>query len=138
MLRFDATTETGPSLQFPANVDQLVDLTEYASLIAAGNASINLSAFFNRVDFDSETDSLLILVLDAQDAAGSTLAFLNANLFSDNDVGTWEAHSASLLLPTGTVQVQVRLLAWENVFNDAVAPEFDGHYVDDVELWISP
>jgi len=34
--------------------------------------------------------------------------------------------------------VRITLVAFENVFNDLVAPEFDGHYVDDVTLWVAP
>ena len=138
MLRFDGTVAAGASSQFAAAIDQTVDVTDYASLIATGTASVHLNAFFNRVDLDAETDNLLGLLLDAQDAGGSTLSSGLMTLSSDGDVATWEPLQSSLVLPLGTTQVRIQLNAFENVFPDLVAPEFDGHYIDDVEFWLSP
>jgi len=138
MLRFDVTTPTVANAEFAAAVDQVVDVTEYASLIATGNASFNISAFFNRVDLDPETDTMVGLLLSAQDAAGTALDGIFLPLLSDADVATWEPHLVSLVMPAQTTQVRIQLNALENVFNDLVSPEFDGHYVDDVEVWISP
>ena len=138
MLRFDVTTPTVANAEFAAAIDQVVDVTEYASLIATGTASFNMSAFFNRVDLDPETDDMFGLLLSAQDAAGTALEGIFLPLISDADVATWEPHVASLVMPSGTTQVRIQLNAIENIFNDLVSPEFDGHYVDDVEVWVSP
>ena len=138
MMRFDATAGTGASGQFAAAVDQTVDVTEYVSLIATGTSSIHVSAVFNRVDLDAETDNLFGLLLDAQDAAGATLGTALMTLSSDGDVGSWEPLQTNLALPAGTTQVRVQLNAFENVFADPVSPEFDGHYLDDVQVWVSP
>lgn len=138
MLRFDATNGTSASTQGAANVLQTVDVSEYAKLIQTGTATINASAFFDRVDLDAQTDTQFFLVLAAQDAGGGNLDQIFTPIFTDADVGTWENHQTSLVLPAATVQVQLQLLAFENVANDSVAPEFDGHYADDVSIWITP
>ena len=129
---------TGGSGQFAAAVDQTGDVTEYVSLIATGTSSIHVSAVFNRVDLDAETDNLFGLLLDAQDAAGATLGTALMPLSRDGDVGSWEPLQTNLALPAGTTQVRVQLNAFENVFADPVSPEFDGHYLDDVQVWVSP
>ncbi|MEE2674998.1 MAG: hypothetical protein VX466_14445 [Myxococcota bacterium] len=134
MMRFD---ETG-AVHWAASVEQAVDVTEYAGLIATGGASIHVRGVFNRVDLDPETDNLFGLRLTAQDAAGSTLDSSVTTLSSDGDVGTWEQLQTDLAMPVGTTQVLLRLGAFETVFADPVPPEFDGHYIDDVEIWISP
>ena len=138
MLRFDVTTPTVANAEFAAAIDQVVDVTEYASLIATGTASFNMSAFFNRVDLDPETDDMFGLLLSAQDAAGTALDGIFLPLISDADVATWEPHVVNLVMPAETTQVRIQLNVIENIFNDLVSPEFDGHYVDDVEVWVSP
>jgi len=138
MLRFDTTGVGGPGSDSAANLFQDVDVTEYASLIATGNANINVRGFFNRVDVDAQTDTQFLFVILARDAGGTNLANIFAPYFTDADPGTWEQHQTTLALPVGTVAVRITLVAFENVFNDLVAPEFDGHYVDDVTLWVAP
>jgi hypothetical protein len=56
---------------------------------------------------------------------------------SDNDTTTWETLSAELLLPTGTDFVGLHIAAGEDVFNDPVSPEFDGHFADAVTFSVS-
>ena len=138
MLRFDTTGAGGPSTDTACNLAQEVDVTEYASLIATGTASVNVRGQVNRVDVDAETDTQFLFVVLAKDAGGTNLANVFAPIFTDADTGTWETLQTSLVLPVGTVSVATTLVAFEDVFDDVVAPEFDGHYLDDLEIWISP
>jgi hypothetical protein len=41
---------------------------------------------------------------------------------------------AQTALPPGTTYLLVEIYAFEDVRNDAVLPEFDGHYADDISL----
>jgi hypothetical protein len=138
MLRFDGTEAGGASSDFRGSVDQTLDMTDYAKLIATGTASIQANAAFNRVDADAGTDTLCLLILEALDAGGGLLQQEFALIVTDGNAGTWETANTSLLIPAGTAQVRIEVAAWENVANDLVDPEFDGHYVDDVNISFSP
>lgn len=129
-----------------SSVAQLVDLSPYAGLIATGNARINAAAFFNRVDLDAQTDTQFFLTITAYTGLPANfpatksvfLARAQMSVITDDDLATWELLSASLNLPVGTDYVDVRLIAFENVFGDSTLPEFDGHYADDVFVSIVP
>jgi hypothetical protein len=138
MMRFDTTMPAGPSADKAVNVTQDVDVTEYASLIATGTATYNISAEVNRVDVDAETDTQFLYILSAKDAGGGGLGLVFLPFFSDANPATWETHSGSLPLPVGTVTVTTVIVSFENVFDDVVAPEFDGHYIDDLKVWVAP
>ena len=56
---------------------------------------------------------------------------------SDASVSTWETITNTLTLVAGTTHLLVDVYANENVENDAVAPEFAGHYVDGVTLTLT-
>ena len=58
-------------------------------------------------------------------------------LYSDGDTGTWEEAVVEMLLPADTDFLAVELAANENVHNDLVPPEFDGHYADVAVVTIS-
>jgi len=49
----------------------------------------------------------------------------------------WQQASLQLVLPPLTRVVLVEIYAYEDVLNDAQAPEFDGHYADDVVLTLT-
>jgi hypothetical protein len=138
MLRFDATEGALPGSQAAATVQQTVDVTEYAKLIATGNATFHASAFLNRVAGDAGTDTQFSIILLALDGGGTLLASAFVPFFSDADPGTWEQHQASVALPALTASVRVLVSGVENVENDLVLPELDGHYADDVSTWIAP
>lgn len=129
------------------DVWQLVDMTPFEIAINSGWAVASLSAYFNRVLGDCQTDTAFAIVIAA--FAGSTsgwvgrfdsgdyLACTTAELFSDGCPSTWQPLSVDLPIPVGTKFLAVDILAQENIFNDAVAPEFDGHFADAVSLEIT-
>jgi hypothetical protein len=56
-------------------------------------------------------------------------------IVSDGDPSTWQrAQVDSYRLLPGTDFLMLKISANENVFNDEVNPEFDGHYADHVQL----
>jgi hypothetical protein len=150
MLRFDATGNSADPLLTAAQIYQTIDVSGYSAEIAQGIAQADVSAFFNRVTGDAQTDtSFAVHVYAFAGEPGSLLTQLINSTYldvagggvgTDGDPLTWEIASASLLLPTGTDFLAARLTASENVFNDGSHPEFDGHYVDMVsaEMVIIP
>ena len=138
MLRFDATDGPNPSTLGASQLTNVVDVSEYANLINGGNVTAEVTAWFNRVDFDAETDSQFFILVRALDAGGTALDSALVGILTDANLGTWEQNQASVVLPAGTISVEARLLAFENIMNDDVAPEFDGHYADDVQLRLLP
>jgi len=137
MLRFEATDGTAAT-SVGSNVLQVVDVSDHAGSIDLATSTFGVSGFFNRVAGDAQTDTFFVLVLRARDAADVELGNAISPYVSDGDTATWEEHSTSLALPVGTRSVQVEIVAFENVFNDAAYPEFDGHYADDVSVSFTP
>ncbi len=146
MLRFDATGNSADPILSAAQVYQTFDVSTYAADIAQGIAQADVSAFFNRVNGDAQTDTSFAVhvyafagapgSLQTQLINGSYLDVAGGGLGTDGDPSTWEMASGHLLLPSGTDFLAVRLTASENVFNDGTHPEFDGHYADMVSAEI--
>lgn len=59
-------------------------------------------------------------------------------MFSDSDPLTWEKCSISTTLPSETDYLAIWVNITGNIFNDYSAPEFDGHFADQVSLTIVP
>lgn len=148
MLRFDATGNSVDALLNTSQVYQLVDVSLHSTLISSGSAIANLTAWFNRVDFDSQTDtgfSVSIFALSG-DPSGFQAQLVNATyldrqsggLASDADPASWEPAFATMAIPSATDYLAIQLTASENVVNDGTVPEFDGHYADSVSLEIIP
>jgi hypothetical protein len=144
MLRFLATRPLPPGRESTGcEVYQLVDLTAYRELISAGFAAIRLSAQFNRVPGDEQTDDrfgLSLFVLDTPTGVAdpSTLPRLRSVILVDADPATWESHSLTWTLPPSAVAIYAMVEASENRFNDLLTSEFDGHYADAVALDVFP
>ena len=144
MLRFDASGNTASPILGSCDVHQLLDVSAFSVAITAGLATANASVWYNRVDGDDQTDTrfkLTIYALAGSPASyqtqlinGSWLDSSSGALNTDGNVETWEQANASLLLPVGTDFVGLRIMALENISNDGVEPEFDGHYVDSTSL----
>jgi hypothetical protein len=121
---------------------QHIDMAPMASSIALGQAVLSVSAMFNRVEGDAQTDTMFGLRVKARSGNISSYSELGSAvnfLFSDSNIATWEPLAVTgYTLPTGTTWVQLELFASENVFNDTTGVEFDGHFADAVSLNVVP
>lgn len=149
MLQFVYSTPDGPRPPYKSSdVYQIVDLSDYADLIASGDAVVTMSAWFNRVAGDAQTDSAFSFYLTAHAGDPSTyqtqlvnhtmLDYRYPSFLSDADPATWENIERSMPLPTATDFVAVRLTAVENIFDDEVGCEYDGHFIDNLSLNVIP
>lgn len=145
MLRF-GDTGTGPS---PTLVScqqwQIVDLGPYAAEIAAGHVRATASIWCNRVTGDETTDRRFDLRLIAFGGSPTTIAadyaasaWLDLGSTTLSSAGAqWQPLDVALTLPPTTSYVLVEVYAYEDVLNDATAPEFAGHYADDAVLMVN-
>ena len=128
---------------------QLIDVSAFLGEISTGNAIAEMSAQFNRVLGDSQTDTEFRIHIHAfagnpdsfwSQYSSSELALVEESIFTDGDVTTWEPAAAELVLPANTDFVAVGLQSIENIFNDNDNTDiaFDGHYADAVTLTIVP
>jgi Zn-dependent M28 family amino/carboxypeptidase len=140
MLRFLDTLHGQASAFENADIYQHFDLQPYADQISAGTLTLRAEAYFNRVAGDERTDTRFDIKLEAH--SGQPVDFpmelddATAVLFSDADVTTWEPVILEYVPPVGTSYIAMKVRAGEDVFNDLIGAEFDGHYVDAVELTI--
>jgi hypothetical protein len=145
MLKFASTGQQASAALVSSQMWQIVDLRAWATAIDAGGVRVDASAWFNRVTGGPNTDrrfDLRVLAFDTTDAGVPQRYQANAALavqaVSVNTAGaTWQQASLQLVLPAQTRVVLVEIYAYEDVLNDAVAPEFDGHYADDVVLTLT-
>lgn len=141
MLHFEgAASVTGAGPNGSCNMWQIFDAPPPPGTVTA-------SAFFNRVHVDADTDThfrvTLVAVSGAQSGfptkveAQDFLAFEEEFILTDALTSTWESASVSLKLPDGTDYFGIHIAANENIVNDEVGTEFDGHYADAVTVSIS-
>jgi hypothetical protein len=144
MLNFINTTPsqsiTDPGVGSTSDILQYVDLSPFAQY--DGQLTGLLSASFNRVAGDEQTDTEFALVLAAHQGTpenspgqATSMAHEISYLITDGDVETWEQLSVELTIPAGADFLQVTLAAIENVFDDfGYLAEFDGHFADAASL----
>jgi hypothetical protein len=149
MLQLKGTAHTTiPSLANTCEVPQIIDISQFASLIASGNAIVSASAYFNRIAGDAQTDTGFGVSIMAHQGNPSSYPSDRENLIwllregaginIDADPGTWELCELQVALPTNTDYVVVQVSAGENIYNDISYPEFDGHFADSVSVTIIP
>ncbi len=143
MLKFIATSPTGASGNSTGSeVMQLVNVGGYPA-----GTPFRAAAYVNRVAGDAETDTEFRLELRAY--AGDPIDFPSVinnpidstmvTLSSDRDETTWERlETNTFVLPAGADYLEFRFTAREDVFNDAMLPEFDGHYGDAAGVFVVP
>lgn len=143
MLRFDATGNSADPLLVTSEIRQWIDLSAHSSAIATGESFVSISVWFNRVAGDAETDTGMSWQVTTNsgtptfttaDYAGGGTAQQSAGIATDGDPSTWEEVTDEVSLPADTTYLILRLTASENVSNDGAAPEFDGHYADQVSV----
>ncbi|MHC4288841.1 MAG: PEP-CTERM sorting domain-containing protein, partial [Planctomycetota bacterium] len=143
-----AAGDYGAHSTIASQVRQIIDVSGYSDMIASGNAKANLSAYFNRILGDAQTDTKFSVRIDAFEGQISNyvnlardqeqLAYSRGEMFTDSDTSTWEMAATQLLIPTNTDFLAIQVLAIEDVYNDTFGTEFDGHYCDMVTLEIVP
>jgi len=150
MLQFVYVSSLGkPASGVGCTVWQLINTNDFSTEISSGNAIALLSARFNRVAGDAETDSEFFGSIVACSGSvsdfpsiineGTWLAATSATtLYSDGDISTWQTAFAELPLPANTDYIGIAVNAQENIYNDTTGVEFDGHYVDAVAFQIVP
>jgi hypothetical protein len=136
-----------------STICQSINVSPYLDAISTGNATAKMSARFNRVLGDSQTDTQFSIQIYAFEGdyttlqeqyilaitTGQELACVTEDIFTDGDIATWEFANVELTLPSTTDFVAIFVHAKENVFNDSIGvDEFDGHYVDAVTFEIVP
>jgi len=145
MLRFDSTAPSsfGPGANgLDSGTGQLIDIRSILDSVRDGTAAIELSASFNRVAGDAQTDTNFGVLIRSFTGDPSTFparwpqwtAQSLEILSADSAPNTWESIATELLLPANTDFVEVAVLGFENISNDAPPFEFDGHYADRVSL----
>jgi len=139
MLKFNYATTYGASSLVACEVRQLVDLSAYEAMVLTGNAVACTTVRYNRVAGDEQTDTRFGLAVHAFSGDPSTFPsqYLNSEVAvasqffdTDGDVDTWEQVVADLELPANTDFLAVVIKTGEEVYNDTVGVEFDGHYGD--------
>lgn len=131
-----------------SQISQLIDLSGYSDLISSGNASIQASAYFNRLPGDTYTDTLMGFHLysyvgtasdyETLKRTGNYTAHDYVAIETDALTNTWEIAELQLSLPSNVDFIAIELCAWENVYNDWSNTEFDGHYADMVSVTMVP
>lgn len=149
MLNFMGSRDYGADpISFGCEIWQILDISSISSQILSGNAVLHGEAYFNRVAGDQETDTMFNVQLAAYSGLISDfgdkwnnrdyLAVIEDDILSDSNVLTWEKAEVNLLLPDTTDYVVLRIGATENIVNDPIYPEFDGHYVDAASVTLIP
>jgi|GEM_PF-1436208 len=148
MLAFRASGVNGPSAGQASQVHQIIDMAPFASRIASG-ARLLACGSFNRVVGSATSDrQFTVYVRGYQGLPGSfisqytagTQAFgpVRTDIASDNDPSTWERPCLDVPLPPPVDFLGIELRVREDVLNEELTPEFDGHFADDVCLAIVP
>lgn len=146
MLKFIATADVPSTNNLTSQRWQIIDVSAYRADIDATRVRADASAWFNRVIGNGFTDRRFDLRLHAfsgspsqlpvsyVNPAGVRLAELTVSV--DTTGNNWQQAVLQLALPAGTTYLLVEIYAYEDVRNDAVLPEFDGHYADDISLML--
>lgn len=141
MVRFDSTTtSTTASSLTASNLSQDVRLDAFTPAIQGGAVSVTLSAQFNRILGNAQSDAEFDLRVIAKSNSADLADTGFVPFITDANPATWQTFFLPLLLPAGTTHLQIEVAAVENVFDNTsgTLTEFDGHYVDNVVLNIVP
>jgi hypothetical protein len=147
MLKFAGTEASGAGAGNTCEVYQIIDISEYAGIIATGEAVASASVYFNRAVGDGGTDTQFELSVQAYagdpcsfptlvEIPDSNLSGATSIILSDSDEGTWQQCDVELPLPLDTDFVTIGLIAIEDMANNLSLPEFDGHFADVASMQI--
>ena len=151
MLQFKGTSHVGYAYSNACHIFQVINISDYHCLIAAGQGIAQASMYLNRISGDSQTDTQFNLHLMAFDGTNDTFpsrwesytysASIGHNyvtLQTDSSPESWQICSVSLHLPVDTTFVVLAISANEDIYNDYSSTEFDGHFTDNAFVQIVP
>jgi len=120
---------------------RIVDLYEVAKKMGRRPERVTLSAWVNSVTGNAQTDRAFRFglscheeITEALDEDSAVTTKVKTSLFSDSDPGTWERADLQLQLPSKLRYLVIMVGASEDVFDDTEGPEFEGHFLDDLDL----
>lgn len=120
---------------------RIVDLYEVREKMGRRPERVSLSGWVNRVTGDSQTDRAFLFGLSCHheitqelDESENVTTKVMTSLISDSDPGTWERADLQLHLPQNLRYLVIMIGASEDVSNNEEGPEFDGHFLDDLNL----
>ena len=148
MLRLVSSSKyRGPSANTSCNIRQWVDLQDQL-FGAAGIEGIRVEAVCHanriagspRIDtqFRLNTEAFKEMPVSTEDMLASRLLQREVSLLSDDDPTTWEQLELSTAIPSGSRFLLIEVGSIENIQDaiDGDQPEFEGHYMDSVEMRI--
>ncbi len=120
---------------------RIVDLYEVREKMGRRPERVNLSGWVNRVAGDDQTDRDFLFglschqeITEALDEGGDVTTKVLTSLISDSDPETWERADLQLHLPPNLRYLVIMVGAREDVSNNEDGQEFDGHFLDDLNL----
>ena len=145
MLQFLSTAPDGGATGASSDISQIMELSDISGLVDQGEVTADASIWVNRVDAGPTTDTRMGISLYAFDTMPTgVMDYLSPTLrtitrfITDGDISTWERVDVSMVVPAGTRYLGVTIFAQENVVNDAVGPEFAGHFADGLMMRVIP
>lgn len=114
------------------------DLTPYQEAINAGNATLDVSAYFNTANVRG-VDYQYAMRLYFGNKKGTIYDFTKVesrSLYTDLDANTWQQLQAftNYKIPADTKYMRVMMVAYQNYYKDGQFPEFLGNYADNVSI----
>ncbi len=147
MLQFLSTRqEEGSFDKIGSQVWRVVDLKPICEELGRCPDRVRLTAYCNRVKGDATSDSKFMFELAGQKGSQDEFHWSpdvvlrsQSELLTDANPATWEKVTVELQIPSKLRFLVVMVSAQENVQNQlsGMEAEFDGHFVDDVELEFS-
>ncbi len=160
MLQFLNTYTVNKNSGINGDMYYLFDLSDWATEIATGNASVSMTAYFNtgasgmhsdsNNPFYNKVDNAYFVGFSAWDsdlADFRTDARKSVNphrlarltnyynpLISDRDESTWQELTISLDLPAATTYIAARVAAHENMYASASGADFLSSFADDISV----
>ena len=149
MLRFlrSDSQDPAPARANHGNLYQFIDLRSLRATISDGTATVDWSAWFNRIAERSAAPTQFEASMWAFSGDPSVvranwvgnlhqeLAYSTWRIISDDDPKTWQKVSGSLIVPPNTdfLVIELKAMPGDQSPKDEVF-HFAGHYADDVQL----
>lgn len=142
MLQFKGTSaQTDVRETVASQLWRIIDLYEVREKMGRRPEQVNLSGWVNRVAGNRQSDRAFLFSLSCHeeitgdlDEEEDVVAKVTTALASDADPETWERADLQLHLPQNLRYLVIMVGAREDRFNDEDDQEFDGHFLDKLDL----